>query len=211
LIKTSKKLKISDFIRGISSDIPDEGISFEDFLGLIGEYGVLITSLILVAPFLLPVSIPGSSLPFGLAIILLNVAGILKNKPIIPKRVMEYRVSRENFSKIMNGLARVLRGVERFSKPRLSIVTRNPVMRYVNAVITIICAFLLMLPLPIPLTDFLPAYGILFLMLGSLEGDGCLLIVGYLLVAVTFSYFVFMGIIGIDGLQMILQHVGMSL
>jgi len=150
LIKTSKKLKISDFIRGISSDIPEEGISFEDFLGLIGEYGVLITSLILVAPFLLPVSIPGSSLPFGLAIILLNVAGILKNKPIIPKMVMEYRVSRENFSKIMNGLARVLRGVERFSKPRLSIVTRNPVMRYVNAVITIICAFLLMLPLPIP-------------------------------------------------------------
>ena len=209
MIKTSKKLKISDFIRGISSDIPEEGISFEDFLGLIGEYGVLITSLILVAPFLLPVSIPGSSLPFGLAIILLNVAGILKNKPIIPKMVMEYRVSRENFSKIMNGLARVLRGVERFSKPRLSIVTRNPVMRYVNAVITIICAFLLMLPLPIPLTDFLPAYGILFLMLGSLEGDGCLLIVGYL--AVTFSYFVFMGIIGIDGLQMILQHVGMSL
>ncbi|MEN6574615.1 exopolysaccharide biosynthesis protein, partial [Methanobacterium aggregans] len=193
MIVTSKKLKISDFIRGLSSDIPEEGISFEDFLGLIGEYGILITSLILVAPFLLPVSIPGSSLPFGLAIILLNIAGIFNNSPVIPKMVMEYRVSKENFSKILNGMARALRGVERFSKPRLSIVTRNPVMRYVNAAITIICAFLLMLPLPIPLTDFLPAYGILFLMLGSIEGDGYVLIAGYLLVAVTISYFTFMG------------------
>lgn len=211
MIRESKNIKISDFIQDLSDDIPEDGTSFENFLSIIGEYGVLITSLILVAPFLLPVSIPGSSLPFGLAIILLNLAGILKNRPLIPKRVMEYRVSKENFSKIMNGMARVLRTIERFSKPRLSIITRNPVMRYVNAVITIICAFLLMLPLPVPLTDFLPAYGILFLMLGSLEADGYILIAGYILVAVTFTYFTLIGILGIDGIQMILQHVGVAL
>ena len=55
----------SQVISEISSQIPEEGITFEGFLDIIGERGIFMSCMILTAPFLLPVSIPGMSIPFG--------------------------------------------------------------------------------------------------------------------------------------------------
>ena len=202
--------RTSDFVSKISLEVPSDGITFKDFLELIGEQGFLISCTVLVAPFLLPVSIPGSSLPFGLAIILINIGMLLNRHPLLPKRVMEYKISQENMLRILNGMVRVLRTLEKFTKPRSMFLFNTPVMKYVNSLIIIFCAFLLMLPLPVPLTDFLPAYGILFLAVGSLERDGYLIFAGYLLVTVTTIYFSLIAILGLAGIKIILAHLGLS-
>ncbi|UTB31859.1 MAG: exopolysaccharide biosynthesis protein [Methanobacterium sp. ERen5] len=200
----------SKIISEVSEQIPEEGVNFREFLDLIGEQGGLISCLILVAPFLLPVSIPGSSLPFGLAIMLINIAILTKTHPLIPKMVMEYKISQSTMVSLLNGMNRILKGLEKFVKPRLNIITR-PYMDQINNVFMIFCAFLLMLPLPVPLTDFLPAYSILFLTLGSVENDGYMVIAGYLMAFVTAIYFLLIALLGISGIKALLSMLGINL
>jgi hypothetical protein len=50
-------------------------------------------------------------------------------------------------------------------------------------------AFLMSLPLPIPLTNLLPAYTILFLAIGLLELDGLFILIGYGMTVATTIFF----------------------
>jgi hypothetical protein len=200
----------SKIVSKISSQIPVDGINFREFFELIGEQGGLISCLILVAPFLFPVSIPGSSLPFGLVIILINIGIITKTHPLIPKRVMDYKISQNAMLTILNGMNRVLSGLEKFIKPRLTFLTKTP-MDHVNNVLMIFCASLLMLPLPVPLTDFLPAYSILFLTLGSIENDGYLVLAGYGISILTTIYFLLIALLGISGIKALLSFLGIPI
>lgn len=200
----------SKIISDIASQIPEEGINFKEFLALIGEKGGLISCLILVAPFLFPVSIPGSSSPFGLAIILINIGILTKNHPLIPQRIMEYKISENAMITLLNGMIRVLSGLEKFIKPRFNFLTK-PFMDQVNNMFMIFCAFLLMLPLPVPLTDFLPAYSILFLTLGSIENDGYLVLAGYAMGLLTAVYFILIAFLGISGIKALLSFLGIPI
>ena len=207
----SNKERASDSVSRISNAIPEEGITFKEFLDLIGEQGGLLSCLVLVAPFLLPVSIPGSSTPFGLAIILINIGIILKRHPLIPKFIMEYKISQNSMLKILTGMSNVLARLDKVTKPRLTILADKDYMGPVNSIILIFSAFLLMLPLPVPLTDFLPAYSILFLALGSIERDGYLIIAGYSLTIITTVYFLLIALLGLTGIKLILSFLGIQI
>jgi len=205
----SQKIRTSELVYQISLKIPREGISFKEFLELIGDRGILIACVVLVAPFLLPVSIPGSSTPFGLAIALLNLSNLLGGRNLLPNRITEYRISKESMGSILNGMKRILTALERVSKPRLMLMSDTSTIKYLNSIFIIYSALLLMLPLPIPLTDFLPGYSILFLTVGSLERDGYLILAGYILAAVTTIYFALMVLFGIGIVKVILSHLGL--
>ena len=62
----------------------------------------------------------------------------------------------------------------------------------INALVLAFLAVLLALPIPpvIPLTNTLPAYGILLVALSMMEEDGALIWVGYVVTALTTVYFV---------------------
>ena len=207
----SRDCRTSDFVLEIASKVPSDGVTFRGFLEILGDHGALLSCLILVAPFLLPVSIPGSSLPFGLVIILVNMGVLFNRRPLIPGFVMNYEISQENMVRILKGMARVLSGLEKFSKPRFFLLAKKTVMKYVNSLMIIFCAFLLMLPLPVPLTDFLPAYGILFLAVGSLERDGYMILAGYFMVALTTLYFALIILLGWSGVKVALSYLGIPL
>ena len=189
----------------IYCEIPDEGITFKDFLKLIGEEGGLLTCIILVAPFLFPVSFPGSSIPFGLAILLVNIEIIYTKHPLIPKKIMEHKISQNNMLKILKGMSSILANLDRITKERLTIMIESPLMANLNSFIMILCSFLLMLPLPVPLTDFIPAYSILFLALGSIERDGYLIFAGYIMAIITVIYLLLITFLGFSGIKAILS------
>lgn len=210
-LRDSSNERASETVLRISSEIPVEGITFEDFLDIIGEQGGLLSCIILVAPFLFPVSFPGSSLPFGLSILLINVGIILKRHPLIPKSIMNYRISQSNMLKILNGMSRVLIALDKFTKPRLTVLAERPLIDYFNSTVMILSSFLLMLPLPVPLTDFLPAYSILFLALGKIERDGYMILVGYFLATVTAIYFILILLLGLNGIKALLAFLGINI
>lgn len=206
-----RRRRFSNVVNDISSEIPEEGITFKEFLELIGKRGMFMSCILLIAPFLLPISIPGSSSIFGLAILLI-ITGILLNRPpFIPQRLMNYRISKNSMNALLNGSARILSRVEKFVSPRLPILTSGSHINYVNGALMAISSILLMLPLPVPLTDFLPAYGIFFLAIGSLEKDGYLILAGYAMVIITIIYFSLIAILGLNGVMMILSYLSIHL
>ena len=202
------KEKFSVIISEISPKIPDKGITLKDFLSIIGERGLYMSCMILTAPFLLPVSIPGSSIPFGSTIILLS-SDIIFNKPVlIPKRFMQFRISKKNMQTILNDISRILAPLEdRIINQRLCILTKGRKMEYINGFAIAFGAVLLVTPILAPLGDFFPSYGILFISLGNLENDGYLVVAGYIIVIATAIYYALIFAIGIGLIILIISYI----
>jgi hypothetical protein len=91
---------------------------------LLGNVGLFMTCMILTAPFLLPVSIPGSSIPFGTTIFLISLRIIFNRNILIPKPIMGYLISQKDMETILKEILRILKPLERILKPRICILTR---------------------------------------------------------------------------------------
>ena len=155
--KVEGKKKFSVVISEISPKIPAEGITLKDFLDIIGERGLYMSSMILTAPFLLPVSIPGTSIIFGSVIFLLSSDIIFQRPILIPKRFRDYKISKKNMEIILYEISRILKPLEeKIIKERLSFLTRGRKMEYINGVALAFGAILLITPIIAPLGDFLP-------------------------------------------------------
>ena len=197
-------------LEDISSKIPPGGITLRDFLDMMGNRGGLIICLILATPFLIPVSIPGSSIPFGLGIMFIAISKIF-NRYLIPKQIMNYNLPKNTLLKILNGTMKVLNRLEKYIKPRFLILTKGSTINRINLSLVVFTSFLLMLPLPVPLTDSLPGYSIFLLVIGILECDGYFVLAGYLLVIVTTIYFSLTFLLGYAGISFVLSHLGIYL
>ena len=124
---------------------------------------------------------------------------------------MDYKISQSSMLKILNGMSRILSSLDKITKQRLTLMIDGPLMANLNSSIMILCSFLLMLPLPVPLTDFIPAYSILFLALGSIERDGYLIFAGYSMATITVIYFFLIAFLGLSGIKAILSFLGIPL
>jgi hypothetical protein len=67
-----------------------------------------------------------------------------------------------------------------------------------NGILLVFGAAILMAPLPIPFSNVLPAYGILFIAFGTLQRDGWLVIAGYAMYIVTIAYVVLVFMFGMS-------------
>ncbi|MDO5825569.1 MAG: hypothetical protein BZ137_05530 [Methanosphaera sp. rholeuAM130] len=200
ILATSKKI---DIIKQ-SVDLGD--VSVKNLLDLLLADGIHIMVIILIAPFLIPVSIPGSSTPFGILIILLELSVLFNRQLILPKMVSEYTLSEDSMDKLFEVLRKAMSYIEKISKPRGNL-TKNPVINKLNSIIIIILAVLLFLPLPIPFTDFIPAVSILLLSVSCLEDDSYLLILGYVASILTMGYFASVGYIGVEIIKNVIYYL----
>lgn len=204
-----EKKKFSKVISQISSEIPEEGMTFKDLLDITGGRGLFMSCMILTAPFLLPVDIPGSSIPFGSTIFLISNSIIFKRPVLIPKRVMGRKISRKDMQSILNGISRVLTPLEnRILNPRFCSLTNGRRMEIINGVFVAFGGVLLVTPILAPMGDFFPAYGILFVSLGSLENDGYLVLLGYSALIGTAIYYALIFTVTILVIVNILSYLG---
>jgi hypothetical protein len=124
------------------------------------ERGYALLVLFLAAPFPLP-TIPGLSVPFGIAICLIGVAFMIRRRPRLPQVVLRTKLEYATLQKVMTSLI------------GFGIVSGG---------------LFLALPLPIPLTNAPPALSIIFLVVGMLCRDGVMVIIGYLLGIASWAY-----------------------
>ena len=199
--------RASSVLSEIACSLPSEGLTLRELLERLGERGLLIFSMILTIPFLLPVSIPGSSVPFGL-IIALNAVGIVTHRaPWLPNCLMSRRLTTEQLRRVLERGLRLFTRVEKLVHPRLLVLTHSATTARLNGMLLGLSGILLMSPLPLPLSNTLPAYGVLFLALGSLERDGYLILAGYIMVFLTIIYLGLVGLLGRAGAQALLLYL----
>jgi hypothetical protein len=188
--------RVSSVLFEVVRTMPAEGLTLRGLLERLGERGLLMLCMVLTIPFLLPVSIPGSSIPFGVLIALIAVGLATHRAPWLPDRLMNRRLARGHVVPMLEKGARLFARLEKLIHPRLLPLTHGPTVGRFNGILIGLTGLLMMAPLPLPFSNTLPAYGVLCLALGSVERDGYVVLAGYLMVILTVGYFSAVGVVG---------------
>ena len=150
-------------------------------------YGMLMVFFAL--PFSLPVSIPGISTPFGLAIICIGICLVAGVHPWLPRRARGLSIGYERLKNIVDKGTWMARQLERLIKRgRLAFLVDSRFSRRFLGAMVVSSGFYLGLPLPIPFTNTIPAYSLIFLAIGWMEGDGLFVVIGYILGVAAWLY-----------------------
>ena len=143
---------------------------------------MLLVCVFLTLPFLLPVSIPGVSTVFGLAIILIGVGVTLNRVPWLPRRILDRPLSTAPIKQAFDKGARLVARFERMVRPRWLFLTRTVAGNIVHGLALVLAGVLLMFPLGlVPFSNTLPAVAILFLSLGMLDSEVLVMLSWYVL------------------------------
>jgi hypothetical protein len=170
--------------------LADDHATLRELLNNIGDHGPLILCAVLTLPFLLPVSIPGVSTVFGLAIIFLSAGIVANRKPWLPGRIMDRPLNAEKLKGVLNRSLSIVDKVEGVVRERALAVTASTFANRINGLAILASATLLMFPLGlVPFSNTLPAFAILFLSVGMAQRDGIVVVAGYAMLTATLIYF----------------------
>lgn len=182
-----------------------EAITLRQVMSVLRGRGTLLLALLLALPFCTAIPLPGLSTPFGLVIAWIAFRLALGQKPWLPAKLLDVAVAPRLFRRVLTATRGLLRGLEHISRPRLVRFTESPLLRRLHAVPMLVAAILLLLPLPIPFTNLVPAYTVVLFCAGMLERDGALIIAGYISFAVTCAFFGVIFFAGAQGVE-VLRH-----
>lgn len=125
-------------------------------------------------PNLLP-GIPGTSAITGLPLVFLAMQMLLGSRVWLPRFIAGRSFLRDDLIRAVTKVQPYLQRIERVLRPRLMFLAATQLQRVVGAV-ALGLAVLIMLP--IPLGNFLPAVAIILIGLGMLEDDGLFMLAG---------------------------------
>ena len=145
--------------------------------------------LVLALPMCQPVPLPGLSTPFGVVIALLGLRFSLSQRPWIPRRLLATKLSGNFFPAVMRGGARVLGVFEKLLHPRMTRIFEYNYMRFFAGAAVFLCGLLLLLPLPIPGTNMLPALTVILTAAAYSERDGYCLVAAAVVFLLTLTFF----------------------
>lgn len=178
-------------LKDIIENLPDEDLKLNELTDRFGPQGLLLMSALLTLVFLVPVSIPGVSTVFGVAILLVGLSR-LSGRPLwLPVRVRERPLSSDKLRPaLLSGLKWVQR-LEKISRAhRLIFLADGHVVNVINNLLFVIAAILLMAPFGfVPFSNTLPALALLFYAVGLLQRDGVAILLGHLAKIFTVFYF----------------------
>lgn len=201
-VLTDTRATLAQTLEGAARSLESQKtVSVREMLNMMGEQGLLLLCMVLMLPFLLPVSVPGISTVFSLVVILAGVS-VTFNWLWLPDRIMEHQVSAPAMVNSMRRGAHVFARIDRISRPRLHALTHGATMNRVNGLFLILDGILLIFPLGgVPFSNTLPGVSILLLAAGMVQRDGVVLVGGYLMMIASIVYFSVLGFLVISAGQ----------
>ena len=182
--------RLSDALRRLLHEAEGRSLQVREMIEILRGKGLQMMVILLCLPFLSPVTIPGISLPFGLAIALCGLRMAFGHKPWLPAFVLDRRISAHALEKMVQIGCAVYGRVEKVIRPRLSYLFVGPGMVMLVGLSIALAGILLSLPIPppFPLTNTLPGFALIFLALGMIEKDGLLILIGYTVTLISLLY-----------------------
>ena len=161
--------------------------------------------LLLAIPFITPIPLPGLSTPFGLAIALIAFRLSLGQRPWLSRNLQRKELPAGFIGKVFAFSERLLRIFEKLLRPRLTFLTDTPLLVQLHAVLMLLAALALLLPLPIPFSNSFPAWAILLMAAGLLERDGLFILAAYVVFTGGVFFFIFLGEAAVQLVQTLLE------
>jgi len=176
-------------LRDVNLRISDGGASFGNLMEALRDRTYSLFILLLALPFCTPIPMLGISMPFGAVIAYLGIRLALGMEPRLPDRFRSRPVPPRMLGSVLRAAEQLLRWLERFMRPRICFLTLSWPGRAIIGSMIAGCGVLLMLPLPVPTSNFFPAITIVCLAAGLTEDDGVTVLVGFALFALTLAFF----------------------
>ena len=173
--------RFSRLLQAMAEDTARERISVNDLVVAMGDRAFGALMLVFALPNVLPTP-PGTSGLLGLPLVYLAAQLMLGQRPWLPKFIGSRSIRREDFAAFIERAAPWLRRAERLLRPRLVFLVSPAAERLVGAVCLVLAIVLF---LPVPLGNMLPALSISVFSFGILGRDGLWVICGALLAIIS--------------------------
>lgn len=160
--------RLSAILTAIAKGQHRDRISIADLLHALEHRAIGALMFIFAVPNAIPVP-PGVSAILGAPLIFLSFQLMLGQRAWLPKLITDRSLSRVDFEKVVDKAAPWLARAERLMRPRYQYLAKPPA-EYLVGFICLVLSIILFLP--IPLGNMLPAFTICVLALGVLERDG---------------------------------------
>lgn len=193
--------RLSTDLRRVIEAFGHREVTLGEIIGLMQQRAYLFLLLLIALPFSTPVPLPGLSTPFGLIIAFIGLRIACGLSPWLPDRLLRVRLPAKWLPKIFRAAERLVTWLERFLKPRLSFLVRTDALRRLHGVVIALCGALLLLPLPIPMTNLFPALAVVLLACALLENDGYFSVAGGAVFLIAAGYFALIGFGGTAALS----------
>lgn len=168
------KRRFSQILDAIGADERRERVSVSDLMRAMDARAVAALILLFALPNVVPTP-PGTSSILGLPLLYLTAQMMLGKLPWLPAIIADRSMTRADFNSFVGRVTPLLARAERLLKPRLLFITTATGERIIG---DLCFALAIVLALPIPLGNMLPAFAISLMALGVLERDGLWVIFG---------------------------------
>ena len=159
---------LSSILWELAADTQRERIAIRDLLVALGDRATGALIFIFAFPNVLPTP-PGTSTILGAPLVFLAAQLMLGKAPWLPGFVANRSMTRADFLLLVKRIIPWLQRAENLLRPRFTGLAVPP-MEHVIGLLSLLLAILLVLP--IPLGNVLPALAISLMALGVLERDG---------------------------------------
>jgi len=159
---------LSSILQGLAEDDARERIAVGDLLAALSDRALGALLFVFACPNALP-ALPGTSVILGAPLVLLAAQLAFKRQPWLPGFIARRSMARTDFQALIARICPWLQRAERMLRPRASALALPP-MEYLVGLVCLLLAIVVLLP--IPLGNMLPALAISMLALGILERDG---------------------------------------
>ena len=184
-------LRFTQDIKLLLTKLAAKPIAIGEIVEETAERGFSLIIGLLVLPFLFPMP-PGLSGVMGIGCLVLGIQMALGRKsPWLPKPIAKFKFPRSLSQQLLKNIRRITVWLEKIVRSRWKHIADRSYTWRVNGMCISWLSILLMLP--IPFTNPLPAVAILILAVATIEADGLLMCVGYGLTLVNTLFF---GLIG---------------
>ena len=182
--------RTSVLLREYIAGLDKPSASLGDLRDALGDRGFGVLLFIFALPNLMPVNIPLLSALLGAPLVLLAAQLTYgRHKPWLPHWLTRQSISRQNFEAVVSRALPYLERAERWLRPRLTVLLSWTGERLIGLgllVLTVVLAACaptaaaptVVLALPIPFGNWLPAFAICIVGLAMVEKDGVAVLVG---------------------------------
>lgn len=198
---------LSADLHGLAEHFQHETVRLQEIVEVLQGRGYRFLIVLLCLPFLTPIPLPGMSSVIGVVIALIGFRLALGQKPRLPHRLMHQELPARLLPKLLRASSRMVGAFERLSKPRLRFFYRHGAFQRLGGLLIALCGLKLLLPIPVPMTNFFPGLAAALLAAGSFEEDGLVFLAGVVTFVASLAYFVLLAFGGAAAFHEIWQRV----
>jgi hypothetical protein len=176
-------LALSQLLQGLAQQPGRDRISVRDLIDALGDRALGALLFLFAFPNVLPMP-PGTSALLGTPLVILAAQLMVGRGPWLPTVLSARSMSHADFAALVRRITPWLERGERMLRPRFSWLALPP-LEFVIGAVCLLLAIVVMLP--IPLGNILPALAISLLALAVVERDGLWVVAGLALGVVAAS------------------------